>query len=240
MDGGRRPVRAQPGQQPGLRATGRRREDDRVEPDGAVGGLPEELGRRLELAGGADDPATPDVDDVRSPTGLNERSGDLTDECLALGPIGGRGLVDRRPEQLVQPTARIRRVGRRPGQDEVDVETGDRPGRRRQAAVVRPASAGGHEAVGAGGQRGADERLEVAQLVAAERERQEVFALDPELGATTERRRQPNQRGDRRRAAGQREARQVGRRRRHARSVAVRVRPYHRHPRERRAGWPFA
>ena len=39
------------------------------------------------------------------------------------------------------------------------------------------------ERVGALGERGPDEELEVAQLVAAERQRQEVLALDPDVGA---------------------------------------------------------
>ena len=78
------------------------------------------------------------------------------------------------------------RVDRRAGQHEMDVEAGARPGGGREPAVVRPAPAGRHERVGTVGERGADEELEVAQLVAAERDRQQVLALDPDVGAIAE------------------------------------------------------
>ena len=55
---------------------------------------------------------------------------------------------------------------------------------------------------------GADEELQVAQLVATERQRQQVLALDPDLGPAAERGRQPRQRRERRRSVEQREARE--------------------------------
>ena len=76
--------------------------------------------------------------------------------------------------------ARTGRSSRRAGQHEMDVEPGRRPGGGRQPAVVGPAPAARDERVGAIGQRRADQELEVPQLVAAERERQQVLALDPD------------------------------------------------------------
>ena len=82
--------------------------------------------------------------------------------------------------------------------------------------------------VGALGQRGADEVLEVAQLVPAEGQRQQVLALDPQLGATAEGRRQARQRRQRRRAVEQREPREAGRIGGPGRHAADGTRPYHR------------
>ena len=65
--------------------------------------------------------------------------------------------------------------------------------------------------VGALGQGRADEELEVAQLVAAERERQQVLALDPDARPAAEGRREPRQRLQRRRPVEQREPREIGR-----------------------------
>ena len=76
----------------------------------------------------------------------------------------------------------------------MDLEAGLRAGGGGEPRVVRPAAPGRDERVGALGERRADQELEVAQLVAAERERQQVLALDPELGAAAERGRQPRQR----------------------------------------------
>ena len=86
----------------------------------------------------------------------------------------------------------------------------------------------------------ADQELEVAQLVATERDRQEVLALDPQLGPVAERGRQPRQRSERRRPVEQRVAREpvrIGRPAGHAadgtrsyhRPMAVRVTPADRH-----------
>ena len=66
------------------------------------------------------------------------------------------------------------------------------------------------ERVGALGERRPDEELQVPQLVPAERERQEVLALDPDLDAAAERVREPRQPVERRRSVEQREARQRG------------------------------
>ena len=63
----------------------------------------------------------------------------------------------------------------------MDGQPGLRAGRGGQPAVVRPAPAGRDQGVGALGQRRPDQELEVAQLVAAEAERQEVLALDPDV-----------------------------------------------------------
>jgi len=54
-------------------------------------------------------------------------------------------------------------------------------------------SAGCHEDVGASGLRRADEELQVPQLVAAERQGQEILPLDPDVGAATEHGREARQ-----------------------------------------------
>ena len=87
----------------------------------------------------------------------------------------------------------------------MDRQPGPRAGGGGQPGVVRPAPARRDEAVGAVGQRRPDEELEAAQLVAAERQRQQVLALDPDLGPTAERGPEARQRGraaTARRAAG--------------------------------------
>ena len=104
------------------------------------------------------------------------------------------GDVDRRPEHRVEALVRAGLVERRAAQDEVDVEARPGAGGGRQPAVVRPAPARRHQRVGALGERRPDEELEVAQLVPAERQRQEVLALDPDLDPAAERRREPRQR----------------------------------------------
>ncbi len=82
--------------------------------------------------------------------------------------------------------------------------------------------------VGTLGQRGPDEVLQVAQLVPAEGQRQQVLALDPQLGAAAEGRRQARQRRERRRAVEQREPREAGRIGGPGRHAADGTRPYHR------------
>ena len=121
--------------------------------------------------------------------------------------------MDGRAQELVESLVCTRLVDRRSAEDEMDVKTGPRPGRRREPAVVRPAAARRDERVGAVGQRRADEELEVPQLVPAERQRQQVLALDPDLDASTKRRREPLDRMERRRPVEQREPRQRGDRR---------------------------
>ena len=88
---------------------------------------------------------------------------------------------------------------------------GLRAGRRGQPGMVRPAPAGRDERVGALGQRGADQELQVAQLVATERERQEVLALDPDLDAATERGGEARQGRQRRGTVDQAETREAQR-----------------------------
>ena len=120
-----------------------------------------------------------------------------------------------------------------------------RPARAPAAAVRRAwldqRRPGRDEAVGALRQRGADQELEVAQLVAAEGEREQVLALDPDLGAAAERRREPRQRlraATARRAArtagtgpdrASRQARADGTRLAYHRAMAVRITPTDRH-----------
>ncbi len=229
----------EPGEEPGLGAAGGRREDHGIDPDATGARLAEHLGRGPDLARRADDSAAADADGVRMAPGGPEVGEDPGNESVALGPVRRRRLVDRRAEELVELPAGVRWIGRRSRQDEVDVEPRDRPGRGRQPAVVRPASAGRDEAIGVLGQRRPDEHLEVAQLVAAEGQRKEVLALDPELGPAAERGRQPWQRGERRRLVDQREPGKIGQRARHGCRVVVGGGPYHRHPR-RSIGWPFA
>ena len=63
---------------------------------------------------------------IRPATGRPQIGHDPRDERLALGSVAGRGLVDRRPEQLGEDEARVGWIGRRPGQHEMDAEA--RPG----------------------------------------------------------------------------------------------------------------
>ena len=114
--------------------------------------------------------------------------------------------MDDRAEEGIEPDPRVRRIGRRAGQDQVDVEAGDRSGGGRQPTVVGPASPDGDQAIGALGQGGPDQELEVAQLVPAECQWQQVFALDPDLGPPAELDRQARQRGERRRPVEELEA----------------------------------
>ena len=127
----------------------------------------------------------------------------------------GRGHVDGRPEQLVESLVRALLPGRqrRAGEDEMDGEPGLRAGRGGEPAMVGPAAAGRDQRVGAVGERRADEELEVPQLVAAEREREQVLALDPDVGVAADGRREPRQALQRRRPVEQREPRQRGDRR---------------------------
>ena len=99
---------------------------------------------------------------------------------LAFRAVVGRGLVDGRAEQLVEDDARVRRVGRRPGQDEVDAEPGPAPA----AAVSRPwfdqrrPTVTSVSAPSASAAPTRNSRLR--SLLPAERERQQVLALDPD------------------------------------------------------------
>ena len=81
----------------------------------------------------------------------------------------------------------------------MDSEAGARPGRGGEARVVGPPTPAGDEGVGTLGEGGADEELEVPQLVPTERERQQVLALDPDLRAGAQCLAEPWQRLERRR-----------------------------------------
>ena len=71
------------------------------------------------------------------------------------------------------------------------VQPGLRSCGRRQAGVIRPTPARGDQGVGPLRSRGPHEKLEVAQLVTAEGERQQILALDPDLDLATDRIREP-------------------------------------------------
>ena len=91
------------------------------------------------------------------------------DERLPLRPLVRLGHVDSRAKHGVEALVGAWRVDRRAAENEVDVKAGLRPGRGRQAAVVRPSPARRHEGVGAFGQGRPDEELQVPELVPAER-----------------------------------------------------------------------
>jgi hypothetical protein len=80
--------------------------------------------------------------------------------------------------------------------------------RERDAAVVRLRRAAGDQRVGAFGQGRGDQELELARLVAAGKEAEQVVALDPDLGAAPartlrrERGAEARQRLERRRSGG--------------------------------------
>ena len=95
-----------------------------------------------------DDPRPSDRHEIRAATRGTKLGEDTVDDGGTLATVIGRGLVDRRTEQLIEPDARIGRVDRRPGQDEVDGKARLRAGRRGQPRMVRPAAAGGHQRVG--------------------------------------------------------------------------------------------
>ncbi len=127
---------------------------------------------------------------------------------LTLLAVVRRRDLDRRPQLPGERDGRPRRIGGRPRQHEMDAETGPGTGRRGQPGVVRPPPARRDQVVGALGQRRADQELEIAQLVAAKRERQEVLALDPDLRTVAERGREARQTVERRGSVEQREARE--------------------------------
>ena len=201
---------SQPGEDTGLGPAGRRRQDDDRRRDARRLCLPSDLDPREHLARrtGRSGPADPDHE--RAPSRSSQIRGNALDEGLAIGADISRGDVDRGAEQRVQDFVRPRWRGWRSGQDEVNREARLGAGRGRQTAMVRPAAPGRDQRVGALGERLADEEFEVAQLVAAERERQQVFALDPDIDGPAERGRETRQPLERRRAVDQREARQGG------------------------------
>ena len=172
----------------------------------AVAELVGELQPGKHLAGRADRSRPADADDERPPAGGPDLGGDPLDGRRPFGPVVGRGDVDRGAEQLVEPLVRAFLAGRerRAGEDEMDGEPGPRAGRGGEPAMVGPAPAGRDQRVGALRQRLTDEELQVPQLVAAEREGQEVLALDPDVRAAAERRREALEPAERRRPVEQR------------------------------------
>ena len=189
------PRRAVRDRQTGLRPAGRRRQHEqrRVDRLGQGRQLVDELtsGEHLAPAPGPAGAAHAHDDDVAARRA--EVAHDLVDERLAFRPFVGPRLVDGRAEHLVEDDAGVRRIGRRAGEDEMDVEAGHRPGGGRQPAVVGPAPAAGDERVRTLRERRPDEELQVAQLVPAERDRQQVLALDPDVHAAAERVREARQ-----------------------------------------------
>jgi len=137
-----------------------------------------------------------------------DRRGDPLDLRFPSRPVRTRQLVHHRPQRAHQADSRPRRVRRRPGQHQLDRQPRLRPGRRRQSAMVRPPPPARDQRVGAVRQRRPDEELEVPQLVATERERQEVLALDPDVGPVAERAGEPLEPLQGRRPVEEREARE--------------------------------
>ena len=109
---------------------------DGVEPDRSRCGLSDDLGRR---PGSGPRPRPPHRHRHRSDTvGDRPRAARRRPARRArhAPPVGRRGLMDGRAEQLVEPLVRIRRIGRRAGQHQVDAE----PGPGAAAAVSRRGS----------------------------------------------------------------------------------------------------
>ncbi len=194
MDDRRGAGRPKSDEEAGLGPAGRRGHDDVVRHETARSGAVQQLERCEDLADRAGDARTTDADDRGTPAGVAQFGDDPVDQGLALRASVARGDVDRRPEQLVESHAGVRWIGRWTREHEVDCEAGPRSGRRSQPGVVRPSAAGRDEGVGAICDGGADEELEVAELVATERQREEVLTLDPDLGATADRGREPRER----------------------------------------------
>jgi hypothetical protein len=92
--------------------------------------------------------------------------------------------VDPRAEELVEGLVRPLVPGERPraGEHEMDGKPGSRAGGGGEPAMVRPAPTRRDQRVRALRQRGTDEELQVPELVPAECERQEILALEPDLG----------------------------------------------------------
>ncbi len=194
---GGRAGETQPNEEPGLGAASCGRDHDGRRLDAGGRCLPGELDPGEDLAGGSLGTRAADRDQVRPLPRRPEIRDDSRDQCLAVGPCVGLGNMDRRAQQRVESLVGARRVGPRTGQDDVHAKTGLRPCGGRQTTVVRPAAPGRDERVGAGGKGSSDEELEIPKLVATERERQEVLALDPDVGPATQRGREPRQRAER-------------------------------------------
>ena len=159
----------------------------------------------IELAVGPRQPRSADADDVRAGGPAARRSVDDRARRSPRAPRGRRSRAGGRWRRAARPARRPGPAGRR---------AGPRARGGRSSPAFAPAAAVSRqwfdqrrptrdEGVGAIGERRADEELEVAQLVAAERERQQVLALDPDVGAAAERLREARQPMERRRAVEQ-------------------------------------
>ena len=156
----------------------------------------DQLHPRQHLADGADHAGPADADHVRAPAGGSEVVDDLRRPAPRVRrgrPVAAWWTVA--PSSSLEPEA-AGSADRSAGPDRTRW-TGS-PARAPAAAVSRAwfdqRRPGGDQAVGALGQRRADQELQVSQLVAAERERQQVLALDPDLDAAAERGREARQR----------------------------------------------
>ena len=120
---------------------------------------------------------TPDADHVRPPASRPDGGRDPLDLGLPIVPIGRRQLVDGRPERLHQPDA-----GARAGRPAARTGRARRQGRRVapaaavRRAVVRPVPPARDQRIDAVGDRRPDQELAVAQLVAAEGHRQQIYS----------------------------------------------------------------
>ena len=80
----------------------------------------------------------------------------------------------------------VTRLGRRAGQDEMHLEPGVGARGGGEPAVIGPPTPRRDERVRAVGERGTNQEFEIPELVAAERERQQVLALDPQFHPAAE------------------------------------------------------
>jgi hypothetical protein len=181
------------------------------EADALVAALLQQLPRRVDIADQPERVRSADRDDI----GRAALGPALLGDPRHLGiRVGGAGMqLDPRAEQLVEQQVAAGVVGRvapghRIGQHQHAVEAELRRGRRGLAGMVRLRTAGGDDGVGAQRQRVAEQELQLAHLVAAQRQAGAVVALDPELRAA-QRFREPRQRLQGRRRVLQAEARQL-------------------------------
>ena len=189
-----------------------RRDDEVIEGDALI----EALGQQLLGAGDIAERAAR----VRSPAGNGVAEPSGGDEVGKLG--GHRGGKVAAPcddgdaldahqveQQVVAAGIGAVAAGHALLDDEAALEALADRGGKCQAAVVRLRRADRDERVGSLGERVGDEELELARLIAAAGEAEQVVALEPQLGAT-EVTRQVRQRFERGRAGGIAAARKAG------------------------------
>ena len=135
-----------------------------------------------------------DRDRERRPPLGRERRRELLDRRFDLVVVARAGEVQRRAEQVVEEQVAV--VARRLLAREREVAVEPEPVRRGRghARVVALRAAAGHERVAAPGERLRAEVLELAGLVAAERETGEVVALHEQARRGADRRCEPVQR----------------------------------------------